>query len=189
MKSVKYALMSAAVALLSVVVFAGDQPGHNTPPTPQGKVEALLPAKQKTDLKSMSDQQRQSKPVTGNYRISFKISAGGAQSAASVLVHEGVQGHYTADKELPVETSDKSGKKSAPVTKIVKCMATFLPVADVNHPGSVLVQAQFELSNSSNNETFVMLQLQTEFLAEKGKSVVLVDDSDKHIEVMVEDAL
>lgn len=178
MKIEKYVLGFVAVALLSGVALAGDQPAPKAPPRPQEKVAMKAPPEQK----------HQKKPAAGNYKVTFKIAAGGAEGSGSVLVLDGVQVNYRADKEVPVETADETGKKAVTGTKKISYVANFLPVSDSANSAKVVLQAQFELTSSGKSGKFSMIQMQVEVLAEKGKTLVLVEDADKHIEVMVEDA-
>jgi len=188
MKIEKYVLAFAAVALLSGAVLAA--PPASVPPQASAKAEEKAPPKHhdKAPMKAMPDQKGPRKAAAANYKISFKIAAGGVENSATVTVLDGVQVNYNADKEIPVETADETGKKTVTDSKRAKYVANFLPVSDPAHPGFAMVQAQFEMSTSNKKGRFIMVQLQTEFRAEKGKPVVLVEDSDKHIEVLVEDA-
>lgn len=113
--------------------------------------------------------------IGANYKISFKVRVGGIERAASVLALNGVQTNYTAKSPVSVD-----GVKTK--TNVV---ANFLPVFADNEMD---VQVQFEVSTDDGTlADNIVVQYQGEFRAEKGKTVVLLDEPDKHVEVMVED--
>lgn len=110
-----------------------------------------------------------------NYKIYFKIRLGGIERAGSVLALNGIQTNYTAKSPVSLE-----GVKTT--TSIV---ANFLPVFADNE---MEVQVQFEASAEDGTlADNIMVQYQGEFRAAKGKTVVLIDEPDKHVELMVED--
>lgn len=113
--------------------------------------------------------------IGDNYRISFKIKVGGIERTASVLALNGVQTNYTAKSPVTVD-----GVKTK--TNVV---ANFLPVFAGNE---MAVQVQLEITTDDGTlADNIVVQYQGEFRAEKGRTVVLFDEPDKHVEVMVED--
>jgi len=125
-----------------------------------------------------------------NYKISFMIKVQGLESAGNFVVHEGAQVNYVRGGETPYEVANKQGtgiefKKHG---TIVNCLPVAVPDSD-----RVILQCQFELSGAIAPATSLKVrpietfQLQTEFSAQRGKTVVLVDEADRHLEVKVEE--
>ncbi len=160
-------LAAAVLALLSAAP-AGAAP---TPRPPSAKAAASGPL--------------------ANLRISFVMRLKDLQSAGNFTVRDGAQANFVRGGEAPfeVKTEKGTGLEFKKYGTIVNCLAASAPGAK-----TVLADCQFELSGPGRAETTFQVkppmtfQLQTSFVAEKGKTVVLIDDADQRLEVKIEDA-
>lgn len=128
----------------------------------------------------------ESPEMRGNYKISFRIRAKGIDYTANVLALDGTQSHFVAKTTAPVEGVNEYGVKETALRKI-SVTANFLPVF-LSEDNKFDVQVQLELSSEGDpvNGT-VLIQVQTEFRAQKGKPVVLISDPDRHVELVIGD--
>ncbi len=159
--------LSASLLCLSVTAFAASLP--------------RLPAKA-LSVKTNAEE-------SVNFRISFKIKDGELENAGSFVVMSESQANYIIGGEKVVEVDMPSGKavEFKKHGTIVNC----LPVAK---PDSALVRAecQFELSGplgpvgTLKARPISTFQLQTSFEAALGRTLVLVDEPTRHLEVKVE---
>lgn len=126
-----------------------------------------------------------------NFKISFRIKAENLESSGNFVVQDGTQGNYMLGGDTPVSVTDNSGGKGAELKKygtIVNC----LPAADPRKSKMVNLQCQFELSGPRPPAAgtllgFVTFQLQTQVLAEKGVTLLLVDEPARRVEIKVEE--
>ncbi len=126
-----------------------------------------------------------------NFRISFVLRLQDMQSAGNFVVQDGAQANYTRGGDAPfeVKTEKGTGLEFKKYGTIVNCLP-------VSAPGgkSVAADCQFELSGPGRPETTFQVkppmtfQLQTSFVAEIGKTTVLVDEPDRRLEVRIDEA-
>lgn len=124
-----------------------------------------------------------------NLRISFKLKEQNLESAGNFTVRNGSQSNYIAGGEVPFETEMAKGK--AVDYKKTGVIVNCLPRA-LSEDAFALV-CQFELSGpglpvgtlgARPAQTF---QLQSEFTVRKGKTLVLVDEPTRRVEIKLDE--
>ena len=127
-----------------------------------------------------------------NLKVSFKIKSRALESSGNFIIGAGKQVNYVVGGDEPSEIATNRGKgvEFKKHGTIVNLIATVRPTS-----GDVDLQVQIERSgplvgdrkllNVRPIETF---QLQTMCTAKLGKPIVLVDEPDRRIELLVEDA-
>jgi len=129
--------------------------------------------------------------VKTNYKISFAIAMDGMERAGNFIVGGGTQGNYVYGGENPLEVTLGDGKKVVDFKKfgtIFNCLVTKFS------PGLVNIQMQIEVSgpvadNSTTLKTPAIktFQIQTEITLGLGRSMLLVDEPDRRIEIKIEE--
>lgn len=125
-----------------------------------------------------------------NLRVSFAIRLQDLQSSGNFAVQDGSQANYVRGGETPfeVKTEKGTGLEFKKYGTIVNCLPASVPGGN-----TVAASCQFELSGPGRPETTFQVkppmtfQLQTTFVAEKGKTLVLVDEPDRRLEVKLEE--
>lgn len=125
-----------------------------------------------------------------NFRISFRIKLDELESAGNFVVQDGSQGNYVTGGDAPIEVQNSRGDKGLEFKKhatIVNCLPASFPEG-----GRVLAQCQFELSGPGRPATSFQarppstFQLQTSFVAALGRSLLLVDEPNRRVEIKIE---
>lgn len=130
--------------------------------------------------------------LPANYRISFSMRLSGLERVGNFVVRDGSQANYLAGGEKALEIENKNGtsveyKKEA---TIVNCVVVAVP----DSPGDVHAECQFEIAGfgqplaKTQARPIMNFQYQTSLILKKGRAMVLVDEADKRVELMIEDA-
>ena len=130
-----------------------------------------------------------------NYKISFQIKADGLESAGNFVAHDGSQANYVVGKTTPAESGGAGGPAESEKGVELKKYGTIVNCLPASDPSSdrVSVQCQFELSgplpaaSPPRSQAAVNFQFQGEFVVERGRSIVLVDEPNRRIELAIEE--
>jgi hypothetical protein len=130
------------------------------------------------------------KEGAANYRVAFSVKAGDLSGAGNFVVSDGSQANYVHGGERPheVATSNGTSVEFKKVAFITNCVVAAVPDKE-----EAAAECQFELSGPGKPdpshklkvppiETF---QYQTSFTARLGKTLVLVDEPSKRVEVTI----
>ena len=176
--------LTSLIALLSVLSFA--QP----PNPPDKKVESAVPSH--VPFKKSFSPKASSTPFSDiNLKISFKLKFKRLESSGNFTVQSGTQANYVIGGDDPVEISNAQGKGVE-----FKKHGTIVNILPIVQPDSDRVDAQWqsEISGPLAPETSLKVnpiatfQIQTEFTVTLGKTIVLVDEPDRRVEVKIEPA-
>lgn len=120
-----------------------------------------------------------------HFRIAFKMKLKELDRSGNFVVLDGSQANYVDGGETAVPGTG-SGAEYKKRSLIVNCVA----VQDPRDAQRVKAECQFELSgpvHSADGKTYeaATFQLQDGFEVVKGKPLVLVDEADKHLELVV----
>lgn len=131
-------------------------------------------------------------PQDKDLRISFKLRFKDLHAEGNFVTESGTQANYVQGGEVPWETSSPQGKGIE--FKKYGVIVNVLPFIKPDAEDVVDAQMQIELSgpvaskNSLNVPEIATFQLQNEFSTSLGKTVVLVDEPDRRIEVTIAEA-
>lgn len=122
-----------------------------------------------------------------NYRISFSMKLGDIERVGNFLVQDEHQANYVSGGERAVEEGPSAAMRKE--STIVNCV----PVAVAEKADHVYVECQFELVGPARAEKnkprgVASFQYQTALVLKKGRSHVLIDEPEKRVELMIEDA-
>ena len=124
-----------------------------------------------------------------NLKFSFKLKFKQMENVGNFVVQSGTQANYVLGGEIPVEVEHAQGKGIE-----FKRHGTIVNVLPVVRPDSdkVDIQLQCELSGPLPPETSLRVnpiatfQYQTAFVATLGKTLVLIDEPDRRVEVTID---
>ncbi|MCX5787523.1 MAG: hypothetical protein NTX64_03280 [Elusimicrobia bacterium] len=176
--------IAALTAVLSVPSFA--QP----PNPPDKKAESNLPARAPKN-RTFSPKAPSTALSDMNLKVSFKLKFKRLESSGNFTVQSGTQANYVIGGDDPVEVITKQGtgiefKKYGTIVNILPAV--------VFDSDKVDAQLQAELSGPQAPETSLKVnpistfQIQTEFTITLGKTIVLVDEPDRRVEIKIEPA-
>ena len=127
-----------------------------------------------------------------NLKVSFKIKNHALESSGNFVIGAGKQVNYVVGGDEPSEIVTNRGKgvEFKKHGTIVNLIATVRPAS-----GDVDLQVQVEKSGPLDGDRRLMnarpietFQLQTTCTAKLGKPLVVVDEPDRRVELLVEDA-
>jgi hypothetical protein len=124
-----------------------------------------------------------------DYKISFVLKAEGLERAGSFVTQGGSEGDYNFGGEDPVKIENKfgTGLEFKKHHTTVNC----IPVANPNN-GLIRAECQFEISGAlkpaadMKDGSTISFQYKAAFEARPGKTIVLVDDPTRRVEVKIE---
>lgn len=114
-------------------------------------------------------------------KISFKIRLDAVESDGSFVTASGTQNNFVLGGTTPVSADDGKSIVQKKYGTIVNCLPQLVGKSKAN------VQTQIELSRPLDHGSVKTMQYQGEFNVPLGQWVVLVEGSDRHVEMKIEE--